>query len=104
MDELNLFPIFSDETTQILLINFGVDDMKSLTILKEIRERGINAELYPENAKLAKQMKYADSKNIPYVLFLGEEELTSGQLKLKNMASGEQINVSVEDLLEMLKV
>jgi histidyl-tRNA synthetase len=104
MDELNLFPIFSDETTQILLINFGVDDMKALTILKEIREKGINAELYPENAKLAKQMKYADSKNIPYVLFLGEEELTSGELKLKNMASGEQINVSVEDLLVMLKV
>jgi histidyl-tRNA synthetase len=103
MDELNLFPVFSDETTQILLINFGVDDMKALTILKEIREKGINAELYPENAKLAKQMKYADSKNIPYVLFLGEEELTSGQLKLKNMASGEQINVSVEEAIEKIK-
>jgi histidyl-tRNA synthetase len=104
MDELNLFPIFSDETTQLLLINFGVDDMKALTILKEIRDKGINAELYPENAKLAKQMKYADSKNIPYVLFLGEEELTSGVLKLKNMASGEQINVSVEELIVMLKM
>jgi len=104
MDELNLFPIFSDETTQLLLINFGVDDMKALTILKEIRDKGINAELYPENAKLAKQMKYADSKNIPYVLFLGEEELTSGVLKLKNMASGEQINLSVEELIVMLKM
>jgi histidyl-tRNA synthetase len=86
-----------------LLINFGVDDMKALNILKEIREKGVNAELYPENAKLAKQMKYADSKNIPYVLFLGEEELTSGQLKLKNMASGEQVNVSVEDVIKKMK-
>ncbi len=103
MDELNLFPAFSDETTQILLINFGVDDMKALNILKEIREKGVNAELYPENAKLAKQMKYADSKNIPYVLFLGEEELTSGQLKLKNMASGEQVNVSVEEVIIKMK-
>jgi histidyl-tRNA synthetase len=103
MEELNLFPVFSDETTQILLINFGVDDIKALNILKEIREKGVNAELYPENAKLAKQMKYADSKNIPYVLFLGEEELTSGQLKLKNMASGEQVNVSVEEVIKKMK-
>jgi len=104
MEELNLFPQFSDETTQVLLINFGVDDLKALTILKELRDQGINAELYPENAKLAKQMKYADSKNIPFVLFLGEEELSSGQLKLKNMSSGEQINVSLDEMIDKLKM
>jgi histidyl-tRNA synthetase len=102
MEELRLFPVFSEESTQVLFINFGVNDIKAFQLVNQLRAAGINAEIYPENAKLAKQMKYADGKRIPYTVFLGEEELASGVLKMKDMHSGEQINVSVEEIIEKL--
>lgn len=103
MEELQLFPSFSSETTQLLLINFGEDENKSLQILNQFRKSNINTELYPTDSKLKKQMSYADSKNIPYVLFLGEEELKSGSFNLKNMVSGEQTQMNIEEIIEKLK-
>jgi histidyl-tRNA synthetase len=103
MEELGLFPEFSEESTQVLFINFGIDDSRALQIVSKVRKAGINAELYPENAKLAKQMKYADSKRIPFTVFLGEEELSGGLLKMKDMLSGEQMEMSLEQIIEKLR-
>jgi histidyl-tRNA synthetase len=103
MEELQLFPSFSSETTQLLLINFGEDENKSLQILNQFRKSNINTELYPTDAKLKKQMSYADAKNIPYVLFLGEEELKSGSFNMKNMVSGEQTQMNIIEIIEKLK-
>jgi len=99
LEELGLFPESSEESTQLLLINFGVKEIECLQILQRFREDGINTELYPEAAKLKKQMKYADGKNIPYVVFLGEEELNSGMFQIKNLHSGEQKEASLKDII-----
>ncbi|CAG5083591.1 histidine--tRNA ligase [Parvicella tangerina] len=99
MEELNLFPETSDESTQLLLINFGVKENECLKILQRLREDGINTELYPEGTKLKKQMKYADSKGIPFVLFLGEEELESGMFQIKNLQTGDQKQASLKDII-----
>lgn len=102
LEELNLFPAFSEESTQLLLINFGDDENECLRILQSFRNAGVNTELYPTAAKLKKQMKYADNKGIPNVLFLGEEELSSGVFQLKNLASGEQSKLPLADVIKLL--
>lgn len=99
LEELDLFPSFNEESTQLLLINFGVKENECLQILQRFREDGINTELYPEGAKLKKQMKYADGKRIPFVVFLGEEELNSGVFKIKNLQTGEQKEASLKDII-----
>jgi len=99
LDELELFPEFSAESTQVMLVNFGVDDLFCLQVLKELRENGINAELYPSSAKLKKQMKYANDKNIPFVIFINEEEVASNSLELKNMLTGSQQKLAIKDVI-----
>lgn len=103
LEELQLFPAFNEESTQLMLVNFGVDDTKGLKLLKKLRDEGINTEFYPDNAKLGKQMKYADQKGIPFVLFLGEEELASGQFQLKNLVSGEQQQLKLEEIIAFFR-
>ncbi len=102
IEELNLFPSFKNASTQLLFINFGADTIKMLKILKEVRNEGINAELYPENSKLQKQMKYANAKKIPFVAFIGDNELDSGLFKLKNMDSGDEKQISFTELASEL--
>ncbi len=103
LEELNLFPPSNDERTQLLIINFGEGmDSFNLPILQELREANVAVELYPSPVKLKKQMSFADAKQIPYVLLVGEEEMHSGELTLKNMKSGEQQKVRREDLLRIL--
>ena len=99
LDELELFPEFSAESTQVMLVNFGVDDLFCLQVLKELRENGINAEYYPSSAKLKKQMKYANDKNIPFVIFINEEEVASNSLELKNMLTGHQQKLTMKDVI-----
>ncbi len=98
IEELELFPSFKNASTQLMFVNFGADTVEMLKILKEVRNKGINAELYPENLKLQKQMKYANAKGIPYVAFVGDEDLKAGVFKLKNMESGEQKEISFDEL------
>jgi histidyl-tRNA synthetase len=101
LNELNLFPEFTSETTQVLFTNFGENEVNyCLPLLKELRERGINAEIYPNDAKLKKQLSYADSKQIKYVVLVGSEELQNNQITLKNMQSGEQITISKTELFK----
>ena len=102
LDELELFPEFSAESTQVMLVNFGIDDLFCLQVLKELRENAINAEFYPSSVKLKKQMKYANDKNIPFVIFINEEEVASNILELKNMLTGDQQKLTIKDVITTL--
>ncbi len=103
MEELNLFLESSNAVTQVLFINFGEKESAyCMKVLQNLRAKGIRTELYPDAAKMKKQMKYANDKNIPFVVMVGEDEMNSGQLSLKNMESGEQSKVSVEELIDSM--
>lgn len=104
MTELQLFPQEIGATTKLLFANFGeTEEIYSLPILRQIRQAGINAEIYPEAAKMKKQFKYADDKKIPFVAIIGADEMANGTIALKNMQSGEQANVRLEELISQLK-
>ncbi|TDS14010.1 histidine--tRNA ligase [Sphingobacterium paludis] len=104
LEELNLFPSSANASTTVLIINFDKTiEAYSLRLLANLRAQGIAAELYPAAVKLKKQMSYADDKNIPYVLLVGDEEMNSGNLSLKNMKTGEQGTMRLEDLVLFLK-
>ncbi|QBQ39988.1 histidine--tRNA ligase [Sphingobacterium psychroaquaticum] len=104
LEELNLYPESSAATTQLLLVNFDpACEAFLLPVLMQLRNEGVAVELYPAAVKLKKQMSYADSKGIPYVLLAGEEEIKSGELSLKDMRSGEQQKLNVEALIKYFK-
>ncbi len=104
LEELGLFPATVTQNTKVLFINFG--DKESLYAMKAVRElraENVTAELYPDSAKMGKQMKYADKRNIPYTVLAGEEEMQKGTFTLKNMKSGEQASLDLEGLKEKLQ-
>ncbi|RZJ77677.1 MAG: histidine--tRNA ligase [Flavobacterium sp.] len=104
LEELNLFPATAAQGTKVLISNFDeVAERYALPILQQFRNEGISAELYPASAKLKKQMSYADSKNITYVILIGGDEMESGLLTLKHMQSGEQQKLSLEAIVALLK-
>lgn len=104
MTQLDLFPKDNTTTTQILFVNFGCQEEKyCLPLLKQLRANGINAEIYPEAAKMKKQMTYADKKGIPFVALVGENEMQEGIISLKNMLSGEQCNVRTDELIQRMQ-
>jgi histidyl-tRNA synthetase len=101
--QANLFPLHSTETTKVLFVNFGEkEEAYCLPVLAEIRKNGINAEIFPDNAKMQKQMTYANKKNIPFVVLAGETEMQSKKFTLKNMETGKQNSVSAEELINIL--
>lgn len=103
MDELDLFPDFSGATTQVLFVNFGSEEEAyCLPLVAKLREAGINTEIYPESAKMRKQMTYANNKNIPYVVLVGANEMQSGKLTVKDMQQGTQEEINIEALIEKL--
>jgi len=100
MNELDLFPKEVETSTQILLVNFGEREaLHSLSVLEKLQKAGISAELYPDTAKMKKQMKYADQRNIPYVVLIGEQEMESKQYTLKSMITGEQEKLTAEEII-----
>jgi len=104
LEELKLFPESTEETTKVLISNFDAEaELYALPILQQLRNSGIAAELYPSSAKLKKQMSYADNKKIPFVILIGSDEIQSGKLTLKDMRSGEQDKLSVEEIVEKVK-
>ena len=106
MDESGLFDQIKLLTsgTQVMFVNFGKDESEfCLTLLREIRKSGINAELYPDVAKMKKQMAYADSNKIHFVVLVGSEELRTGTLTVKNMFTGEQSKVASGQLVDFLR-
>ncbi|MBK7872061.1 MAG: histidine--tRNA ligase [Saprospiraceae bacterium] len=104
MEELKLFPADAASSLQLLFIAFDEKTHRyAFECLNKIRAVGIHSEIYPDPGNLKKQMKYANSRNVPYVVLIGDEEMTSGQLSLKNMVSGEQEQLSLEKIIEKLK-
>ena len=104
LNELNLFPENTGISTQVLFINFGKEEEKyALKAVEKMRKSGTPSELYPDNAKLKKQFAYADAKKIPYVAIAGTEEIASDCFKLKNMANGQEKNMSITEIIEELK-
>jgi len=104
LNQLNLYPEDSLQTTQLLFVNFGEsEESYLLPIVSKVRAAGIRTELFPESTKMKKQMGYADGKKIPYVAIVGESEMSEGKINLKNMITGEQVLVTVEELIERMK-
>jgi len=97
LEELKLFPDDINQSLDYLFINFGEEETAfALPIIKKLREKNINAELYPDAAKLKKQFKYADDKNAKHTVIIGENELKNKEMTIKNMETGEQSTVSVD--------
>jgi histidyl-tRNA synthetase len=104
LEEMNGFPEGIATSTKALIINFDEQsETAGWPLLMALRSRNIAAEIYPVPAKLKKQMSYADKKQIPYVIFIGAEEIASGMITLKSMASGDQQLLTTEDLFSQLR-
>lgn len=104
LNALDLYPKDSLQTSQILFINFGEKETAyCMPIVAKVRATGIRAELYPDAAKMKKQMSYANAKQIPFVALAGDNEIAENKITLKNMATGEQQLVTLEELIDKLK-
>jgi len=104
MDELNLFPADTNQTTKVLICCFDSEGEKyALPLLHNLRQHNINSELYPAGAKIKKQMEYANNKHIPYTILIGSDEMQSGLLAFKNMDSGLQEKLDAKEIVERLK-
>ena len=103
LEELGLFPEEQAEGTRVMVGHFDEEGIKhGLAALSAIREAGIAAEIYPDEAKLKKQFNYADKKNIPYVLMVGPEEIAQGKFTLRNMKTGEQKMIPLAEVIAIL--
>ena len=103
MEELDLFPKNIDIFTKVMFVNFGEkESLYCLTLLKELRDNNISAELYPSSVKIKKQMAYADNKGVQFVIMIGEDEMESDTLTIKNMNTGEQNNLTLPQFIKKI--
>ena len=106
LEDLDLFPEAIDQSLQVLCVNFGDKEaMAALKLVSQLRKSGIKADIYPSSAKMQKQMKYANNRNVPYVILIGEQELSKNSFIVKNMKEGSQEEYSltkVEDFVNHL--
>ena len=104
LNQLGLYPKDAVNGTRLLFVNFGqAEAAYCLPVLAKVRAAGVRAEIYPDSAKMKKQMSYANAKNIPFVAIAGETEMNEGKFTLKNMLTGEQHAVTADELLAMMK-
>ena len=104
MTGLNLFPEEVDSSTRVLFVNLGPEEEAvSLRLLRELRDAGIAAEIYPEAGKMKKQMEYANRRSVPCVAIVGSQEIEAQAVTLKDMRTGEQRQVAFGDLAKCLK-
>lgn len=104
LNQLELYPAGSLQTTQLMFVNFGEkEEAYLLPVVARIREAGIRTEIYPESGKMKKQMGYADAKKIPYVALVGENEIGEQKINLKNMVTGEQRLVTTDELIGLFR-
>jgi histidyl-tRNA synthetase len=104
MEELNVFPENIDQNTRVMLANFGKEEsVYCLNLLKQLRENGISSELYPSNSKMKKQMSYADKKSVEFVLMIGENEMESNTITIKNMKLGTQEESTITEFITKIK-
>ena len=102
LNQLDLYPKDALQTAQLLFVNFGEkEEAYLLPLVAQVRAAGIRTELYPESAKMKKQMGYADTKKIPYVAIVGETEMAEGKINVKNMITGEQQLLTVDELIAL---
>ena len=102
LNQLDLYPKDALQTTQLLFVNFGEkEEAYLLPLVAQVRAAGIRTELYPESAKMKKQMGYADTKKIPYVAIVGETEMAEGKINVKNMITGEQQLLTLDELIAL---
>ena len=100
---LNLFPEELACSTKVFFVNLGENEqLASMRLISELRNKGVAAEIYPESAKMKKQMEYANRRGIPYVVIIGSNELERKVATLKDMRSGEQRELSFEELVAAL--
>ena len=103
MTGLNLFPEEVDFSTKVLFVNLGEQErMAAMRIMRTLRDHGVATEIYPEPAKMKKQMEYANRRSRPYVVIIGSNELQNGQATVKNMRTGEQSAVAFDAIRDML--
>lgn len=103
LEEKGLFPKDIEITTKVMFINFGEKESDCcLRLASMLRKEGISCEIYPESAKLKKQMKYANDRNFPYCILIGEDEIKNSTCVLKNMITGEQETISFDSLTKIL--
>ena len=104
LNALDLYPAGTCASTKVMFTNFGAAEAEaSMKHIMALRRAGISAEIYPDNAKMKKQMGYADSKHIPFVAIVGETELAEGKIMLKNMVDGTQEKLTIDDVINRLK-
>ena len=103
LTQLDLFPTEATQGTRVLFVNFGEQEAAyCLPLVARVRQAGIAVELYPDAAKMKKQLAYANAHNIPYVVMVGESEMTSGRLTVKDMQTGEQSQLTPDELIAKL--
>lgn len=103
LNQLDLYPKDSIQNTQVLFVNFGEkEEAHILPLILKMRQEGISTEIFPESAKMKKQMSYADSNKIPYVAIVGENEINENKITLKDMTSGEQKSLSLKECISIL--
>lgn len=103
LNTLNLYPAETSSATTVMFTNFGAAEaVASMKMIKQLRAAGISAEIYPENAKMKKQMGYADALQVPFVAIIGETELAENKLTLKEMATGTQQLLSIDEAIARL--
>ncbi len=101
MEELGIFPVESLDQTKVLITHFDKNGFEyGLKVLNTLRNSGVSSELYPEIAKIKKQFIYADKKEIPFVIILGDNEINEGTLSLKNLKTGVQESMVVDELIK----
>ena len=104
LETLQLYPKDATASTQVLFINFGEKETAyCLPVARLLREQGIRTEVYPDKAKMKKQMNYANAKQVPFVVLAGENEMNAGKLTLKNMTTGEQTLLTPEEIVKIVK-
>ncbi len=103
LDGANLLPELTSDSTQVFFVNFGDKEASHcLGLVKQLREAGINTELYPDSAKMKKQMTYAHNNAIQFVVMVGTDEMESGKIGVKNMTTGEQSSVTITELIALI--
>ena len=104
LNSLDLYPADTIATTKVIFINFGEKEAQTcLSHMAQLRAAGISCELFPESAKMKKQMNYANAKGIPFVAMVGESEMESGTIAVKDMTTGEQKSYTLQEVIDLLK-
>ena len=104
LNQLNLYPQDAIQSAQILFINFGTAEAAyCLKMASQLRQAGIRTEIYPDSVKMKKQMSYANAISVPFVALVGESEMESGLISVKDMASGEQKQIALDDIIQLIR-